>query len=98
DLALAGGKTVDVTVDGGQLELDRAGLEAIKDPLVHLVRNAIDHGIETPEERRAAGKPPRGRLGISAALHGAQVEVVISDDGRGLDLNAIRAKAQTKKL
>jgi two-component system chemotaxis sensor kinase CheA len=98
DLALASGKAVDVTVNDGRLELDRAVLEAIKDPLVHLVRNAIDHGLETPEERLAAGKPPRGRLVISAALHSAQVEVVISDDGRGLDLNAIRAKARTKKL
>jgi two-component system chemotaxis sensor kinase CheA len=98
DLARGGGKDVDLTVDGGQLELDRTVLEAIKDPLVHLVRNAIDHGIETPDERLAAGKSSRGQLRISAALHGAQVEVVISDDGRGLDLNAIRAKAQTKKL
>jgi len=98
DLALAGGKTVDLTVYGGQIELDRAVLEAIKDPLVHLVRNAIDHGIETPEERLAVGKPPPGQLGISAALRGSHVEVVISDDGRGLIVDAIRAKARKNNL
>lgn len=98
DLALDGGKDVDLKIAGGDLEVDRSVLEALKDPLIHLVRNAIDHGIETPAERLAAGKPPRSQLTISAALHGTQVEVVVSDDGRGLDVNAIRAKAQSKNL
>jgi two-component system chemotaxis sensor kinase CheA len=98
DLALAGGKAVDFTVDGGQIALDRTVIDAIKDPLAHLVRNAVDHGIETPPERSAAGKPARGQVRISAALRGSQVEIVLSDDGRGIDLDAIRAKARANGL
>jgi len=98
DLALAGGKNVDLTVYGGQIELDRTVLEAIKDPLVHLVRNAVDHGIEKPDERLAAGKARCGHVEVSAALRSSHVEVVIADDGRGLDLEAIRAKARNRKL
>jgi two-component system chemotaxis sensor kinase CheA len=98
DLARAGGKNVGLTVDSGQIELDRTVLEAIKDPLVHLVRNAVDHGIEMPEERLAARKPHDGQVTVSAALHGSHVEVVIFDDGRGLDLDAIRAKARKNNI
>jgi two-component system chemotaxis sensor kinase CheA len=98
DLALAGGKAVDLTVDGGHVALDRTVIDAIRDPLAHLVRNAVDHGIETPAERAAAGKPARGRVRISAALRGSQVEIVLSDDGRGLDLDAIRTKARASGL
>lgn len=98
DLAQAGGKSIDLVIEGGQIELDRTVIDGIKDPLVHLIRNAVDHGIERPEERLAAGKPPRGRLTISAALRGTHVEIVVSDDGRGLDLDAIRIKARKFKL
>jgi two-component system chemotaxis sensor kinase CheA len=98
DLAQASGKRIDLAVQGGQIELDRTVIDGIKDPLVHLIRNAVDHGIERPEERLAAGKPPRGRVTISSALRGTHVEIVVSDDGRGLDLDAIRSKARKSKL
>ena len=98
DLARAGGKDVDLLVDGGAVALDRSVLEGLKDPLRHLVRNAVDHGAETPEERRAAGKPPRARITVAAALRGAQVEVVVRDDGRGLDLDALRQQLRKRKL
>jgi two-component system chemotaxis sensor kinase CheA len=98
DLALAAGKEVDLAIEGGSVELDRSVLEGLKDPLRHLVRNAVDHGIEAPEKRRSAGKPPRGRVTITAALRGAQVEVTVRDDGRGLDLDALREQARRRKL
>jgi two-component system chemotaxis sensor kinase CheA len=98
DLAQAGGKEVELVVEGGSVELDRPVLEGLKDPLRHLVRNAVDHGVETPERRRAAGKPPAARVTITASLRGAQVEVVVADDGRGLDLDALREQARKRKL
>src|SRR5207237_8553509 len=84
DLAQAGGKDVALVIEGGTVEMDRSILEGLKDPLRHLVRNAVDHGAQPPEQRRAAGKPPRARVTIAAALRGAQVEVTVQDDGRGL--------------
>jgi two-component system, chemotaxis family, sensor kinase CheA len=98
DLAAAGGKDVDLEVAGGEVELDRAVLESLKDPLLHLVRNAVDHGIELATVRGAAGKAPRGRVVVSAALRSGRVEVVVSDDGRGLDVAAVRRKALEKRL
>ena len=98
DLAQAGGKEVELVVEGGQVELDRSVLEGLRDPLYHLVRNAVDHGIERPEERRAAGKPASGRITVSAALRGTQVEVVVADDGRGLDLEAVRQQLRQRQL
>jgi two-component system, chemotaxis family, sensor kinase CheA len=98
DLARAGGKEVELVVEGGQVELDRTVLEGLKDPLRHLVRNAIDHGIEPPAQRRAAGKPGRGRVTVSAMLRGGQVEVAVADDGRGLDLEALRGEARRRGL
>ena len=94
DVAQAVGKPVDLVVEGGDVEIDRSVLEALKDPLRHLVHNAVDHGIESPEERRGAGKPPRARITVSAALRGAQVEVVVEDDGGGLDLERLREQAR----
>jgi two-component system chemotaxis sensor kinase CheA len=94
DLARAAGKEVELTVEGGAVELDRSVLEGLKDPLRHLVRNAVAHGAESPEARRAAGKPPRARVTVSATLRGAQVAVAVADDGRGLDLEALRAEAR----
>ena len=70
-------------MEGKETELDKTIIEAIKDPLTHLVRNAVDHGIETPEVRRAAGKPAEGRLSLRAFHEGGQVNIEISDDGRG---------------
>jgi two-component system chemotaxis sensor kinase CheA len=98
DLAQAAGKEVELVIEGGPVELDRSILEGLKDPLRHLVRNAVDHGAELPNQRRAASKPARARIGIAAALRGSQVEVVVEDDGRGLDLEALREQARKRKL
>ncbi len=98
DLEQAVGKEVDLIIEGGEVELDRSVLEGLKDPLRHLVRNAVDHGAETPEERRTAGKPPRMRLTVAAAVRGAEVEVVVADDGRGLNLSALRQQVRKKGL
>jgi two-component system chemotaxis sensor kinase CheA len=98
DLARAGGKEVELTLEGGSVELDRSVLEGLKDPLRHLVRNAVDHGAEPPERRRASGKPARARVTVSAVLRGGQVEVAVADDGRGLDLDALRQQARRRGL
>ena len=98
DLEQAVGKEVDLIIVGGEVELDRSVLEGLKDPLRHLVRNAVDHGAEAPEERRAAGKPSRMRLTVAAAVRGAEVEVVVADDGRGLNLSALRQQVRKKGL
>jgi two-component system chemotaxis sensor kinase CheA len=98
DLALAAGKEVVVKLVGQEVELDRAVAERLRDPLLHLVRNAVDHGIEAPGERTAAGKPAAGVITVSAALKGAQVEIAIADDGRGLDRGRIREAARAKGL
>ncbi len=96
DLALAAGKEVVFKLVGHEVEIDRAVAERLKDPLLHLVRNAVDHGIEAPLERAAAGKPSPGVITVSAALKGAQVEIAISDDGRGLDRERIREEARAR--
>jgi two-component system, chemotaxis family, sensor kinase CheA len=98
DLARAAGKEVVLTVVGQEVELDRAVAERIKDPLLHLVRNAVDHGIEAPAERAATGKPTPGHITVSAALKGAQVEIAVTDDGRGLDRQRIREEARARGL
>ena len=98
DLSRASGKEVDLVVEGSDVELDRSILEGLKDPLLHLVRNAVDHGLESPEERRTKGKPPRGRITVAAALRGTGVEVVVADDGPGLDLGRIREHASRRNL
>jgi len=93
DLCTSLGKKVDLVMEGGATELDRQLLEVVKDPLTHIVRNAVDHGIEPPEERRRAGKPEAGRLRLSAAHEGGMIVVRVADDGRGLDLARIGRKA-----
>ncbi len=98
DLAVACGKQVHVTVEGEETELDKTLLEAIKDPLTHLVRNAVDHGVEPPEERLALGKPAQGRLALHAFHEGGQVNIDIADDGRGIDPERVRAKAVERGL
>jgi two-component system chemotaxis sensor kinase CheA len=98
DLAQVGSKEVELVIEGGDVELDRSVLEGLKDPLRHLVRNAVDHGVEPAAERRAAGKPPRARVTIAAVLRGTQVEVIVADDGRGLDLEALRRRVRAARL
>jgi two-component system, chemotaxis family, sensor kinase CheA len=98
DLAVACGKQVVLTLEGEETELDKTLLEAIKDPLTHLVRNAVDHGIEPPEERVALGKPPEGRLSLHAFHEGGQVNIEIADDGRGIDPERVRRKALERGL
>jgi two-component system, chemotaxis family, sensor kinase CheA len=93
DLAVALGKQARLETDGEDTELDRSIIEAIKDPLAHLVRNAIDHGIESPQERTAAGKPEEGVVLVRAYHEGGQVTIEVTDDGRGIDTTAIRTKA-----
>ncbi len=98
DLSQGSGKEVELVVEGGEVELDRSVLEGLKDPLRHLIRNAIDHGIEPAEVRRAAGKPPRARVTVAAVLRGGRVEVAVADDGRGIDLEALRNQVRLKDL
>jgi len=93
DLAALCGREVQLEMVGGDTELDRGLLEAVKDPLTHLVRNAVDHGIESPADRTAAGKPAKGLLTLRAYHAGGQVVVEVADDGRGLDHEKIAAKA-----
>jgi two-component system chemotaxis sensor kinase CheA len=85
-------------MEGKDTELDKTILEAIKDPLTHLIRNAVDHGIESPSHREAAGKPAEGRLFLRAYHEGGQVNIEISDDGAGIDLAAVKAKAVERGL
>ena len=87
-----------MTTDGAETELDKNVIEKLNDPLVHLIRNCIDHGIEMPEARKAAGKPTKGIVHLAAVHSGDSVVISITDDGAGLDRNAIRAKAVEKGL
>lgn len=98
DLSAELGKQVLIDLEGGNVELDREMIETIRDPVTHLIRNAIDHGIETPAQRRAAGKREMGLLTLSAHQSGNTIAIVVSDDGRGLDEEKIAAKAQATGL
>ncbi len=98
DLAQAGGKQLRLNLEGQGLELDKLILEGIKDPLMHLVRNSIDHGIEIPSRRSAAGKPPEGCLTVRAYRHGDEVRLEVSDDGAGIDLEKVERAAAAKGL
>lgn len=93
DLSAELGKTVALDVDGGDVELDREMIEMIRDPLTHIIRNAIDHGIEQPDDRRAAGKSAAGRLTVSARQAGNQILIEVIDDGRGIDGDRLVGKA-----
>lgn len=88
------GKQIDFALEGDSVALDRPILDELGDALLHLLRNAVDHGVEKPDARRAAGKPPRARVVVRAAYDGAHAIVQVMDDGRGLDLEALRAVAR----
>ena len=94
DVSTKLGKKVNLRTQGRETELDKELIELLVDPLTHVVRNAIDHGIESPEERRAAGKPEMGTVGMRATHRGGSVIIEITDDGRGLDRDRIIAKAR----
>ena len=98
DLSVELGKKIDLQMIGADTELDRQVLELIKDPLTHMVRNSADHGLETPAERQAGGKPDVGKITLNAYHEGGHIIIEIRDDGRGLDVARIRAKAIEKNL
>jgi two-component system chemotaxis sensor kinase CheA len=98
DLSAELSKKIELVMQGADTELDRQVLEVIKDPLTHMVRNSADHGVETPLERRAAGKPERGTIRLNAYHEGGTITIEIADDGRGLDFSAIRRKAAERGL
>ena len=89
DFAHTAGKSVEFVVTGPDTELDRVILESLSEPLGHLLRNAVNHGIESPAERERAGKPPRGRVEVRAVPHGSLVEIVVADDGRGVSREVV---------
>jgi two-component system, chemotaxis family, sensor kinase CheA len=98
DTATELGKHVQLQVAGSDVELDREMIELMRDPLVHIIRNAVDHGLEDAADRRRAGKPEAGRLFVSARQSGNQILIEIADDGRGIDVGRLVAKAVQQKL
>ena len=92
------GKKVDLDIRGADTELDKLIIEDVSDPLMHIIRNAIDHGLELPEERRSAGKPEKGLVRLWASQKGNHVVIEVQDDGRGIDLAKVRRKALEKRL
>ncbi|BCG46501.1 Signal transduction histidine kinase CheA [Citrifermentans bremense] len=98
DLSAELGKEIELTTEGAETELDKTVIEKLNDPLVHVIRNSIDHGIETPEAREAKGKARAGTIRLSAVHSGDSVLITIKDDGAGLNADAIRAKAVERKI
>ncbi len=98
DLGIELHKDVELAIEGADTELDKTVIDQLNDPLVHLIRNSMDHGIETPEARRSAGKDPKARIQLSALHSGAHVLIRVQDDGRGLDVEAVRARAVERGL
>jgi two-component system chemotaxis sensor kinase CheA len=98
DLARDTGKTIELSTEGETTELDKTVIERLADPLIHLIRNAADHGLETPEQRLAAGKSGTGQIVLAARQSGAEVVITITDDGRGVDRARVRAKAEENGL
>jgi two-component system chemotaxis sensor kinase CheA len=98
DTSSALGKEVRLNMDGSGIELDRTVLDAITDPLLHILRNCVDHGIETPQERATTGKPTSGTIKLTAYGVGDQVAIKIEDDGRGINIDRLKAKAVEKNL
>jgi two-component system chemotaxis sensor kinase CheA len=98
DLSGELGKKIELTTTGGDTELDKTVIERLKDPLVHIIRNSIDHGIESPDVRKVAGKPETGTIHLKAEHSGANVLIAISDNGKGIDAEVIRRKAEEKGI
>lgn len=98
DLARESNKQIDLDISGETTELDRSVIEEIGDPVVHIIRNSCDHGIESPDERQAKGKPDSGTIWLTARQEGSSIIIKIADDGRGFDVTAIRAKAVERGL
>ncbi len=98
DLAQKQGKKVELVMEGLETELDRSIIEQIRDPLIHLLRNAVDHGVEGPERRVVAGKPPVGLVRLSAYQKGGHIVISMEDDGQGIDINAVRKKAVSRGI
>jgi two-component system, chemotaxis family, sensor kinase CheA len=98
DIARQQGKQVDLIVEGEETRVDKAIIDEIGEPLVHMIRNSVDHGLESPAERRAKGKSPVGTILLSAAQESNQVVITIADDGRGIDASAVRRKAIARGL
>ncbi len=96
DLARQLGKDVELVLEGEGTDLDRSLVEALADPLIHLLRNALDHGVELPAERERAGKPRKGRVCLSASQRGERIVIAVRDDGRGMDPEILRRKAVEK--
>ena len=98
DLSKSLGKKINLVIEGEETELDKSVIEDLLDPIMHSVRNSIDHGIESVETRRAAGKPEEGRVLLKAANEGNMIVIEISDDGKGIDVDAVKAKAVERGL
>ncbi|PJZ69482.1 chemotaxis protein CheA [Leptospira perolatii] len=98
DLERSTGKEIELILEGGEVELDKNIIDSISDPITHMIRNSVDHGIESPAERRAVGKSPKGRVILSAALRGGNVILKVEDDGRGLNYQRIKEKIIEKGL
>ncbi len=98
DLSRLLGKKVRIVIEGGDTKLDKVIVERIAEPMIHLIRNAVDHGIEPPEEREALGKPVEGEIRIRAYQEGGSVVIEVSDDGRGIDVEKVRKKALERGL
>lgn len=98
DLAHQTGKAVDLVLEGEETEIDKVLLDQLHDPLMHIIRNAVDHGLELSSERFAVGKPERGQITLSAYQQGQEIKITIADDGRGLNREKILAKAQQRGL
>lgn len=93
DLAQKSGKEIEFIIEGSETELDRSLIEEISDPLIHILRNAVDHGLEPPEERAASGKPRKGTITLRASHQGNMIVITISDDGRGIDTGKVKEAA-----
>ncbi len=98
DLARMLGKEVELVLEGEDAEMDKTVLEKLEEPLIHLIRNAVDHGIEPPDERERLGKPRKGTVKLSAYYHGDRIFIEIADDGRGIDIEKVKKKALEKGL
>jgi two-component system chemotaxis sensor kinase CheA len=96
DLARQLGKEIELVLEGEDTDLDRSLVEALADPLIHLLRNAVDHGLETPDVREGTGKSRKGRVRLAASQRGERIVIVVADDGRGMDPDILRRKAMEK--